>query len=66
VAALEVKPEYRGLGLGKALLDRLLEQADSGNISRVSIDLPAEFENFARVLSRAVFYPAVTRYCRET
>jgi len=65
VAALEVKPEYRGLGLGKALLARLLEQADSRNISRISIDLPAEFENFSRVLSREQFQPLVTRYCRE-
>jgi GNAT superfamily N-acetyltransferase len=66
IAALEVKPEYRGLGLGKALLNRLLEQAGSGNISGISIDLPAEFENFARVLSRAGFRPVVTRYYRKT
>jgi len=66
VNALEVKPEYRGLGLGKTLLARLLKQADSRNISRISIDLPAESETFSRVLSREDFQPVVTRYCRKT
>jgi len=66
VNALEVKPEYRGLGLGKTLLGRLLEQADGKNFSRVSIDLPAESETFSRVLSREKFQPIVTRYCRES
>jgi len=65
VNALEVKPEYRGLGLGKALLGRLLEQADAKNISSVSIDLPVESEIFSRVLSREDFKPLVTRYCRK-
>jgi len=66
VNALEVKPEYRGLGLGKTLLGRLLEQADSKNISSVSIDLPAESEIFSRVLSREDFQPVVTRYRRKS
>jgi ribosomal protein S18 acetylase RimI-like enzyme len=48
VCALEVKPEYRGLGLGKALISLLLEQADSGKIPRIIIDLPAGQEYFSR------------------
>ena len=65
VSALEVKPEFRGLGLGKALLGRLLEQAASRNINRISCDLPAEFGNFSRALSRESFEPVVTRYFWE-
>jgi len=41
VCALETEQEYRGLGLGKALIARLLEQADRLNIPNVIIDLPA-------------------------
>ena len=65
VRALEVKPEYRGLGLGKALLSQLLKQADTGNIPLVSIDLPENAENFSRVLFRENFQPIVTRYHRK-
>jgi len=75
VNALEVQPEYRGLGLAKTLLSKLLarlpelakfsEQAADGKTRCISIDLPAEFENFSRVLNRESFRPAVTRYYRE-
>jgi GNAT superfamily N-acetyltransferase len=65
IRALEVTPEYRGLGLGKALLARLLEQADSKKIPVISIDLPAASENFSHVLYRESFKPKVVRYCRS-
>ncbi|MDR0316156.1 MAG: GNAT family N-acetyltransferase [Treponema sp.] len=64
ICALEVQPEYRGLGLGEALLSRLLEQADHEKVSCISIDLPAASENFSRVLAREAFQPSVQRYCR--
>jgi len=64
VCALEVQAEYRGLGLGKALLSRLLEQADSEKILHVIADLPAGQEHFARALLRENFSPRVQRYCR--
>jgi len=66
VHALEVKPEYRGLGLGKTLLDRLLAQAKKKGFSRISMDLPAEYSYFSRALVRENFQPVVTRYCRGT
>lgn len=65
VNALEVMPEYRGLGIGKALLGRLLEKADNMNISVITIDLPAESENFSRTLYRENFKSVVTRFCRK-
>jgi ribosomal protein S18 acetylase RimI-like enzyme len=65
VCTVEVQTEYRGLGLGKALLTRLLEEADCKKISRVSIDLPAGQEHFARALLRENFRPSVQRFCRE-
>ena len=65
VCALEIEQEYRGLGLGKTLIARLLEKADSLNISNVIIDLPAGQDFFARVLLREAFKPGVTRYYRE-
>jgi GNAT superfamily N-acetyltransferase len=63
VAALEVRPEYRGLGIGETLLSRLLEQAGP-EISRIMVDLPAEAEEFSRVLLRNAFSPYTTRYVR--
>ena len=62
---LEVCPEYRGLGLGEALLARLLETADRAGISRISVDLPAGTEHFSRALIRESFSPRVQRYCRS-
>jgi GNAT superfamily N-acetyltransferase len=64
ICAVEVQAEYRGLGLGKALLARLLEQADSEKISHVIIDLPAGQGHFSRALLRENFNPSVQRYCR--
>jgi ribosomal protein S18 acetylase RimI-like enzyme len=65
VCTVEVQTEYRGLGLGKALLTRLLEHADSEKIPHVIIDLPAGQEHFARALLRENFRPSVQRFCRE-
>jgi GNAT superfamily N-acetyltransferase len=62
IAALEVKPEYRGLGIGEALISRFLECADRQNTG-ISIDLPAEAEGFSRVLHRIGFRSASVRYC---
>jgi GNAT superfamily N-acetyltransferase len=62
VRALEVKPEYRGMGIGEALLQRLLEKTDSGQVSQVRFDLPAGSEGFSRVLVREGFKPSVTEY----
>ncbi|GHV95309.1 hypothetical protein AGMMS50293_16290 [Spirochaetia bacterium] len=64
IRALEVNPEYRGLGLGEALLQRLLEKAGSENVQQVIMDLPAGSENFSRVLLRESFQPCIQRYCR--
>jgi GNAT superfamily N-acetyltransferase len=65
ICALETEQEYRGLGLGKALLARLLEKADSLNIADVTVDLPAGQEFFSHALRRESFKPCVLRYCRE-
>ncbi|MDR2716436.1 MAG: GNAT family N-acetyltransferase [Treponema sp.] len=64
ICAVEVQAEYRGLGLGKALLARLLEQADSEKIPHVIIDLPAGQGHFSRALLRENFNPRIQRYCR--
>jgi len=65
VCAVEVHGEYRGLGLGKSLVARLLEQADDRGIPQVTIDLPAGREYFSRVLLREFFRPCVQRYVRD-
>ena len=65
ICALEAGQEYRGLGLGKALIARLLEKADSLNITEVIIDIPAEQEFFSRALLREEFRPCVRRYGRK-
>ncbi|MDR2094272.1 MAG: GNAT family N-acetyltransferase [Treponema sp.] len=60
IIALEVKSEYRGLGLGEALLSNFLENIQ--NAEEAVIDLPADLEGFSRVLYRKAFKPLVTRY----
>jgi len=65
ICAVEVEAEYRGLGLGKTLTARLVEQADSDKIPHVTIDIPAGQEHFSRALLRENFKPCVQRYCRE-
>ena len=65
ICAVEVKPEYRGLGLGKTLISRLLEQAAAENIVNIIIDLPTGQEHFSRALLRENFKPCVQRYCRR-
>jgi GNAT superfamily N-acetyltransferase len=62
VRALEVKPEYRGMGIGGALLVKLLEKTGDGRALRVLLDLPAGAEGFSRVLVREGFKPYMTRY----
>jgi GNAT superfamily N-acetyltransferase len=65
VCALEIKPEYRGLGIGEALVSRVADAAQKEGIIRLSIDLPAGAEGFSRVLLRESFKPRLTRYCRD-
>ncbi|AEF80895.1 GNAT family N-acetyltransferase [Leadbettera azotonutricia] len=62
IGILEVRPEYRGLGIGEALLTRLLAALKAGEASRVFVDLPAGFEGFSRVLARSGFEPSLIRY----
>ena len=63
ITALEVKPEYRGLGIGKALLDHLLEKTENIKTTRIYVDLPSGSEGFSRALIREGFEPRMTRYC---
>ncbi|MDR2794079.1 MAG: GNAT family N-acetyltransferase [Treponema sp.] len=62
ICNLEVRPEYRGLGIGSELCSRLLKNHGQEHVSKVYIDLPVEFEGFSRFLYRSSFKPAVTRY----
>jgi ribosomal protein S18 acetylase RimI-like enzyme len=63
IQTLEVKAEYRGLGIGETLLTKLLEGLDSNKVNQVLFDLPSRAEGFSRVLLRESFKPYVTRYC---
>lgn len=59
---LEVKPEFRGLGIGKALLGHLLKKVKTLNISKLFIGLPVDAEGFSRALIREGFTPCMTQY----
>ena len=59
---LEVKAEYRGLGIGEALLDKFLDELDPNEITQVLIDLPSWSDGFSRVLLRESFKPYSVRY----
>ena len=64
IDSLEVKPEYRGMGIGKTLLAKMLEKADAQGMD-VQIDLPVESEFFARSLLLEEFKPVMQRYVRK-
>jgi len=61
---LEVAPEYRGLGLGKTLLAKLIEKADKLKLD-VTIDIPSDADFFARSLLLENFKPAMQRFVRK-
>jgi len=63
IRQLEVKHEYRGMGLAKALLLKFLEKADEKKFT-VTIDLPAGTEYFSRALHLEEFKPCVQRFIR--
>ncbi|MDR0730560.1 MAG: GNAT family N-acetyltransferase [Treponema sp.] len=75
IHALEVQPQYRGLGIGKGLLSRFIEEArrrfacspDSGGKVplQMFIDLPAGSEGFSQALFRDFFKSCMVRYCLE-
>jgi GNAT superfamily N-acetyltransferase len=62
IRALEVKPAYRGMGIGEALLTGLLDKTENDEVSQVFVDLPAGAEGFSRVLVREGFKPYMTSY----
>ncbi|MDR1288431.1 MAG: GNAT family N-acetyltransferase [Treponema sp.] len=66
IAALEVKPEYRGLGIGETLISRFLEHIDRSGTGVISIELPSGAEGFSRVLHRNGFRAVSARYCLNT
>ncbi|WP_010257119.1 GNAT family N-acetyltransferase [Treponema primitia] len=65
ITALEVHPEYRGMGIGETLLIRLVGMAETSGVSEILIDVPQDAEGFSRVLLRESFTPVRTRYCRK-
>jgi ribosomal protein S18 acetylase RimI-like enzyme len=65
IQSLEVKPEYRGLGLGEALLVKFVNSLDREKIKKVLLDLPSWTEGFSRVLLRESFKPYAARYWRS-
>jgi ribosomal protein S18 acetylase RimI-like enzyme len=73
IHALEVQPQYRGLGIGEDLLNRFIEEArrrfaptaGEGDPLQILIDLPAGSDGFSPVLFRDSFNPCMVRYCLE-
>ena len=60
---LEVNPAYRGMGLGKTLLSKILEKADEEKLD-VFIDIPCETDFFSRSLHLENFKPVMKRFFR--
>jgi GNAT superfamily N-acetyltransferase len=56
---LEVRSEFRGLGVGKTLLRMFL---DDNKNETISVDLPTSAEGFSRALLRESFEAVMTRY----
>ncbi|MDR1899074.1 MAG: GNAT family N-acetyltransferase [Treponema sp.] len=66
ITALEIRPEYRGFGIGETLITHFLETIRGTEVSLVTIDVPAGAEGFSRALLRSSFKPLSARYCRKT
>jgi ribosomal protein S18 acetylase RimI-like enzyme len=62
IIALEVMPEYRGMGIGEALLNHFITHIDKEKISHILIDVPINSESFSKVLFREGFSPYETKY----
>ncbi|MDR2053203.1 MAG: GNAT family N-acetyltransferase [Treponema sp.] len=62
ITTLEIRAEYRGLGLGEMILTRLLETAPVKKAAHVVIELPQTAGNFSRVLLRRSFVPFTASY----
>jgi ribosomal protein S18 acetylase RimI-like enzyme len=61
ICALVIKEEYRGMGLGKALLSRFLEEVKKENLP-VTFDLPEGADFFSRLLLMENFKPCINRF----
>ncbi|MCL2180745.1 MAG: GNAT family N-acetyltransferase [Treponema sp.] len=64
IETLEVKPEYRGMGIGKTLLAKIIEKAEEENLD-VTIDLPEETDFFKRSLLLENFEPVTQKFIRR-
>jgi ribosomal protein S18 acetylase RimI-like enzyme len=62
VEALEVRPEYRGLGIGDRLQTLITATASAKRARTLLVDLPEAAAPFARVLAREGFETYLTRY----
>ncbi|MDR2542634.1 MAG: GNAT family N-acetyltransferase [Treponema sp.] len=61
---LEVNEEFRGMGIGKLLLSKVLEKADHLKLE-ATIDLPSESDFFSRTLYLESFEPCMQRFIRK-
>ena len=64
INVLEVKSEFRGMGIGKTLLEKIAEKADREKLE-VIIDLPFESDFFSRTLHLENFKPSMQRFVRK-
>jgi ribosomal protein S18 acetylase RimI-like enzyme len=61
IQQLEVKSEYRGMGIGKTLLAKLVEKAGD---QKITIDLPVGIDYFSRALHLENFKPFIQRFVK--
>ena len=63
INTLEVVSEFRGMGIGKTLLSKVLKKADDSRLD-VTIDVPVESDFFERSLLLENFKPCMKRFIR--
>jgi len=61
---INVKPEYQGLGLGKTLLSKIIEEADKRKLE-IMAEVPFEVEFFTRSLYLENFKPVSQKFIRH-
>jgi len=64
IDAIDVKTDFQGLGIGKTLLSKMIEEADKKGFD-VKINLPLKYEYFSRTLFLENFRPISQEFIRK-
>jgi GNAT superfamily N-acetyltransferase len=62
---LYVRPHYRGIGLGRALAERVIQEARDIGYDRIRLDTIPSLMDAAVAMYRAMGFEAIPPYCEN-